>query len=165
MASDRGEQAEIFIVLHSKQNWFGILVDRIVGTEEIVVRRPPEILKGRRIFAGSTILGDGTVSLILDIGGMVEAARLDFADRTRSFTAHMRRSSIREVEQRVVVFTNAEEEYFAIPVNLLSEVDRCTTDEIRRVGSREFIQRHNASVPLLYTPPTVMRTASRASVL
>jgi two-component system chemotaxis sensor kinase CheA len=148
-ASDRGEPAEIFIVLHSKQNWFGILVDRIVGTEEIVVRRPPEILKGRRIFAGSTILGDGTVSLILDIGGMVEAARLDFADRTRSFTAHMRRSSIREVEQRVVVFTNAEEEYFAIPVNLLSEVDRCTTDEIRRVGSREFIQRHNASVPLL----------------
>lgn len=140
---------EIFIVLHSKQNWFGILVDRIVGTEEIVVRRSPEILKGRRIFSGSTILGDGTVSLILDIGGMVEAAALDFDDRTRDFTAHMRRSSVREVEQRVVVFTNADEEYFAIPVNLLSEVDRCSTDEIRRVGSREFIQRHNASVPLL----------------
>jgi two-component system chemotaxis sensor kinase CheA len=36
-----------------------------------------------------------------------------------------------------------------MPVNLLSEIDRCTTDEIRRVGSREFIQRHGASVPLL----------------
>jgi len=142
-------QAELLIVLHSKQNWFGILVDRIVGTEEIVVRRPPEILKGRKIFSGSTILGDGKVSLILDIGGMVEAARLDFADRTRSLTAHMRRSTIREVEQRVVVFTVAEGEFFAMPVNLLSEIDRCTTDEIRRVGSREFIQRHGASVPLL----------------
>jgi len=147
--ADRRPQAELLIVLHSKQNWFGILVDRIVGTEEIVVRRPPEILKGRRIFSGSTILGDGTVSLILDIGGMVEAARLDFADRTRSFTAHMRRSTIREVEQRVVVFSVADGEYFAMPVNLLSEIDRCTTDEIRRVGPREFIQRHGASVPLL----------------
>ncbi len=145
----RRPQGELLIVLHSKQNWFGILVDRIVGTEEIVVRRPPEILKGRRVFSGSTILGDGTVSLILDIGGMVETARLDFADRTRSLTAHMRRSTIREVEQRVVVFTVAEGEYFAMPVNLLSEIDRCTTDEIRRVGSREFIQRHGASVPLL----------------
>jgi len=101
------------------------------------------------VFAGSTILGNGTVSLILDIGGTVEAARLDFADRSRSFTAHLRRSAVREVEQRVVVFTNAEGEFFAIPVNLLSDVDRCTTEEIRPVGSREFIQRHGLSVPLL----------------
>lgn len=146
---DRRRRGELFIVLRYKQNWFGILVDRIVGTEEIVVRRPPEILKGRRIFAGSTILGNGTVSLILDIGGMVEAAKLDFAERARSLSAHMRRSSLREVEQRVVVFSNSDEEFFAIPVNLLSEVDRCTADEIRPVGSREFIQRHGSSVPLL----------------
>jgi two-component system, chemotaxis family, sensor kinase CheA len=146
---DRRRRSEIFIVLHYKQNWFGILVDKIVGTEEIVVRRPPEILKGRRIFSGSTILGNGTVSLILDIGGMVEAAKLDFADRTRSLSAHMRRSSMREVEQRVVVFSNSDDEFFAIPVNLLSEIDRCTAAEIRPVGSREFIQRHGASVPLL----------------
>lgn len=146
---DRRVRSDLLIVLHFKQNWFGVLVDRIVGTEEIVVRRPPELLKGRRVFAGSTILGNGMVSLILDIGGMVEAAELDFADRSRSFTAHIGRSSLREVEQRVVVFSYAEGEYFAIPVNLLSEVDRCSVDEIRRVGKREFIQRHGISVPLL----------------
>jgi two-component system chemotaxis sensor kinase CheA len=146
---DRRHRADLLIVLHYKQNWFGVLVDRIVGTEEIVVRRPPELLKGRRVFAGSTILGNGMVSLILDIGGMVEAAKLDFVDRSRTFAAHMGRSSMREVEQRVVVFSYAEGEYFAIPVNLLSEVDRCSIDEIRRVGTREFIQRHGASVPLL----------------
>ncbi len=146
---DRRMRTELLIVLHYKQNWFGVLVDRIVGTEEIVVRRPPELLKGRRVFAGSTILGNGTVSLILDIGGMVEMAHLDFADRSRALSAHIGRSSLPEVEQRVVVFTYAEGEYFAIPVNLLSEVDRCSIDEVRKVGSREFIQRHGASVPLL----------------
>jgi two-component system chemotaxis sensor kinase CheA len=61
----------------------------------------------------------------------------------------MGRSSSREVEQRVVVFSYAEGEYFAIPVNLLSEVDRCSIDDVRRVGTREFVQRHGASVPLL----------------
>lgn len=146
---DRRQRVDLLIVLHFKQNWFGVLVDRIVGTEEIVVRRPPEMLKGRRVFAGSTILGNGMVSLILDIGGMVESAELDFADRSRTLSAHIGRSSMREVEQRVVVFSYAEGEYFAIPVNLLSEVDRCTIDEVRRVGTREFIQRHGASVPLL----------------
>ncbi|MBK8801622.1 MAG: chemotaxis protein CheW [Fibrobacteres bacterium] len=147
--ADRRQRVDLLIVLHFKQNWFGVLVDRIVGTEEIVVRRPPELLKGRRVFAGSTILGNGMVSLILDIGGMVESAKLDFVDRSRAITAHMGRSSMREVEQRVVVFSYAEGEYFAIPVNLLSEVDRCSVDEMRRVGKREFIQRHGASVPLL----------------
>lgn len=146
---DRRVRSELLIVLHFKQNWFGVLVDRIVGTEEIVVRRPPDLLKGRRVFAGSTILGNGTVSLILDIGGMVETAGLDFADRSRVLSAHIGRSANPEVEQRVVVFSCAEGEYFAIPVNLLSEVDRCTVEDIRHVGSREFIQRHGASVPLL----------------
>jgi two-component system, chemotaxis family, sensor kinase CheA len=146
---DRRVRSDLLIVLHYKQDWFGVLVDRIVGTEEIVVRRPPELLKGRRVFSGSTILGNGTVSLILDIGGMVETACLDFADRSRILSAHMGRSANPEVEQRVVVFSCAEGEYFAIPVNLLSEVDRCTVDDLRRVGSREFIQRHGASIPLL----------------
>jgi two-component system, chemotaxis family, sensor kinase CheA len=80
---------------------------------------------------------------------MVESAELDFADRSRTLSAHIGRSSMREVEQRVVVFSYAEGEYFALPVNLLSEVDRCTIDEVRRVGTREFIQRHGSSVPLL----------------
>lgn len=146
---DRRVRNDLLIVLHYKQDWFGVLVDRIVGTEEIVVRRPPELLKGRRVFSGSTILGNGTVSLILDIGGMVEMARLDFADRSRILSAHIGRSSSPEVEQRVVVFSYAEGEYFAIPVNLLSEVDRCSVEDIRRVGSREFIQRHGSSIPLL----------------
>jgi len=146
---DRRVRNDLLIVLHYKQDWFGVLVDRIVGTEEIVVRRPPELLKGRRVFSGSTILGNGTVSLILDIGGMVETARLDFADRSRILSAHIGRSSSPEVEQRVVVFSYAEGEYFAIPVNLLSEVDRCSVEDIRRVGSREFIQRHGSSIPLL----------------
>ncbi|MEN9354768.1 MAG: hypothetical protein RL318_2093 [Fibrobacterota bacterium] len=167
--ADRRMRSELLIVLHYKHNWFGVLVDRIVGTEEIVVRRPPELLKGRRVFAGSTILGNGTVSLILDIGGMVEMAGLDFSDRSRVLSAHIGRSSNPEVEQRVVVFSCAEGEYFAIPVNLLSEVDRCTVDDIRRVGSREFIQRHGASIPLLrldkHLDITAMDPARRSFVV
>ncbi|MCB9495689.1 MAG: hybrid sensor histidine kinase/response regulator [Fibrobacteria bacterium] len=146
---DRRVRSELLVVLHYRHEWFGVLVDQIVGTEEIVVRRPPELLKGRRVFAGSTILGNGTVSLILDIGGMVEEGGLDFANRSRGRAIHAGRSSQREIEQRVVVFSCAEDEHFAIPVGLLSEIDRCKTTDIRRIGSREFVQRHGMSVPLL----------------
>jgi two-component system chemotaxis sensor kinase CheA len=147
---NRRKSNVIFIVLHFKQNFFGILVDQIAGTEEIVVKRPPKLVKHRRVFAGATILGNGEVSFILDINGMVEKSGLNFGKKQVSNYSNFTRSR-KEIQekQKFVVFTYAPEEYFAVPVNLLSEVDRFNKSEIRNVGTREFIQRHGESIPLL----------------
>ncbi len=138
----------LFIVLQFKQNLFGILVDKIDGTEEIVVKRLPSILSERSVFAGTTILGSATVAPILDINGMVEKAKLDFMKKQDNHLL-FRRNTIAPEYQKIVVFSNADSEYFAVPVNLLSEVDRFNTDEIHRNGPREFIRRHGESIPLL----------------
>lgn len=147
---NRRKSNVIFIVLHFKQNFFGILVDQIAGTEEIVVKRLPKIVKHRRVFAGATILGNGEVSFILDINGMVEKSGLNFGKKQVSNYSNFARSR-KEIQekQKFVVFTYAPDEYFAVPVNLLSEVNRFNTSEIRNVGTREFIQRHGESIPLL----------------
>jgi two-component system chemotaxis sensor kinase CheA len=147
---NRRKSNVIFIVLHFKQNFFGILVDQIAGTEEIVVKRPPKLVKHRRVFAGATILGNGEVSFILDINGMVEKSGLNFGKKQASNYSNFTRSR-KEIQekQKFVVFTYAPDEYFAVPVNLLSEVDRFNKSEIRNVGTREFIQRHGESIPLL----------------
>ena len=50
---------------------FGILVDRVFDTEEINVKPVANILKNLEIFAGNTILGDGSVVMILDPSGIV----------------------------------------------------------------------------------------------
>jgi two-component system chemotaxis sensor kinase CheA len=147
---NRRKNSIIFIVLHFKQNFFGILVDQISGTEEIVVKRLPKLVKHRRVFAGATILGNGEVSFILDINGMVERSGLNFGKKQTSAYVNFARSR-KEIQekQKFVVFTCAPGEYFAVPINLLSEVDRFYHHEIRTVGSREFIQRHGESIPLL----------------
>lgn len=137
----------IFIVLQYKQNFFGILVDKIDGTEEIVVKRLPSMLHKRSVFAGTTILGSGKVSLILDINGMVEKSRLDYLHKQSSI--FFNKQSVQAELQKIVIFTNAENEYFGIPVNLLSEVDRFSVTELHQSGTREFIRRHNESIPLL----------------
>jgi two-component system chemotaxis sensor kinase CheA len=146
---DRRKQCAIFIVLQYKQNFFGVLVDHIQGTEEIVVKRMPMLLKNRKVFAGSTILGNGTVALILDINGMVEIANLDFFKKQESSHVQFNKKIIKEDSQKIVIFNNAINEYFALPVNLLSEVDRFSVSEVHRSGPREFIHRHGESVPLL----------------
>ena len=147
---DRRKNSFIFIVLQFKQNYFGVLVDQIAGKEEIVVKRLPQLIKHRKVFAGSTILGSGKVALILDINGLVEKASLDFArEQETIYQTIMSRKMVLEEKQHVVVFNYSEEEYFAVPVNLLSEVDKFKVKDVKKVGDREFIQRHGMSMPLL----------------
>ena len=148
-AADRRKKSIIFIVLNFKHDYFGILVDRIEGTEEIVVKRMPKIIKNRKVFAGATILGNGKVSLIFDINGIVEKSGLNFNQKRDAHFDLIHLKKQREDIHKIVIFNNADEEYFAIPVNLLSEVDRFTGNEICRVGDREFIKRHGESIPLM----------------
>lgn len=146
--TDRRKKSFIFIVLQFKQNYFGVLVDQITGKEEIVVKRLPQLIKHRRVFAGSTILGNGKVALILDINGLVEKASLNFG-RQQELLHHATRKMIQDEKQHVVVFNYAPEEYFAVPVNLLSEIDKFKVKDVKKVGNREFIHRHGKSMPLL----------------
>lgn len=147
---ERRKRSFIFIVLQFKQNYFGILVDQITGKEEIVVKRLPQLIKHRKVFAGSTILGNGKIALILDINGLVEKASLNFARQQEPlYQTIMSRKMIQDEKQQVVVFNYAPDEYFAVPVNLLSEVDKFKMKDVKKVGKREFIQRHGMSMPLL----------------
>lgn len=59
------------VVVERAEKFFGLMVARLIGQQEIVVK--PLRFKGRTEFAGATILADGTVALILDVGGLMSA--------------------------------------------------------------------------------------------
>ena len=61
-----GERGGFIVVLHAEQQRFGLVVDDVLDTQEIVVKPLGRHLKGIPVYAGATILGDGTVVLILD---------------------------------------------------------------------------------------------------
>jgi len=60
------------VVVERNEKIFGVMVDALIGQQETVVKPLEGMLKGRKEFAGATILGDGTVALILDIGGLIQ---------------------------------------------------------------------------------------------
>src|SRR5439155_27389580 len=62
------------VVLKSDDRQFGLVVDAINDTEEIVVKPLSKQLKGIPVYAGATILGDGRVALILDVLGLAQRA-------------------------------------------------------------------------------------------
>ena len=64
------------VVLQADDRQFGLVVDGINDTEEIVVKPLRKQLKGLPVFAGATIMGDGRVALILDVLGISQRANV-----------------------------------------------------------------------------------------
>lgn len=150
---DRANEAQtqelILVVIQFRQQLFGLLVDMIVGVDEIVVRPLPRMVKDCRIFSGHTVMGDGQIALILDSGGIVESQQLQFSDDSvASSLLHTERESA-EGDQRLVVFSYADTEHFAIPLEMISLIEKLSLKDVRRVGAQEYVQVMQRTLPLL----------------
>ena len=96
----QSDPAVNIVVLQADERQFGLVVDEINDTEEIVVKPLGKQLKGIKTFAGSTIMGDGRVALILDVLGVAQtsnvvakAANARSATRKRHVAVHHRRTA------------------------------------------------------------------------
>jgi two-component system chemotaxis sensor kinase CheA len=58
------------IIIEQRERKFGFVVSRLLGQQQIVIKPLGKILKGTKNFSGATILGDGSVVLIIDVGGI-----------------------------------------------------------------------------------------------
>jgi two-component system chemotaxis sensor kinase CheA len=73
VAEHQQQQEELFIVIvHIGEQRAGIIVDNLIGQQEIVIKSLGKLLAGIKIIAGATILGNGQVALILDIGSLIQ---------------------------------------------------------------------------------------------
>jgi two-component system chemotaxis sensor kinase CheA len=69
----QSEQQELFVVIvHLGDHRAGVIVDTLIGQQEIVIKSLGKLLAGIRSIAGATILGDGQVALILDVGALMQ---------------------------------------------------------------------------------------------
>lgn len=137
------------VVVETGQLRYGLVVDGLHDSEEIVVKPLGSHVKGVPCLAGTTILGDGRVALILDVAGIATHCRLTQprdADTPSAATAATKEA--REL-QTMLLFTNDPAEHFAIPMGLISRIERIRSDLIDRVGGQEVLQYRGNSLALL----------------
>lgn len=146
------------LVLRVGNNHYGLIVDAVYDTEEIVVKPLSSYLKQAKCFSGTTIMGDGKVAMILDAGGIANFAKLNFSEveaeeqRRANEAKALGRSSLNDDEtekQAVILFTNHEAERFALPLSSLLRLEKINPDDVEIVGSREFITYRGRSMPLI----------------
>jgi len=151
--SDRrrhGGALEIVVVNTGTQT-YGLVVGSFHDTEEIVVKPLGTHLKGLEEYAGATILGDGSVALILDVAGLAVKARLDaFARATRARERAQEATLEQSADsQQLILFHNPPNVLCSIPLDTVTRIENITGEQVEMIGGRRTMQYHGGSLPLV----------------
>jgi two-component system chemotaxis sensor kinase CheA len=138
------------IVVDSGSSRFGLVVDALHDSEEIVVKPLGRHHKGCRCLAGATILGDGHVALILDVPGIAADQNLADGDDTRVKKGADSDQAEGESDwQTVLLFDNNSVDRFAAPMDIIARIERVRADQIDSVAGQEVLQYKNSTLPLM----------------
>jgi two-component system chemotaxis sensor kinase CheA len=137
------------VVLQADGRQFGVVVEEINDTEEIVVKPLGKQLKGIACFAGATIMGDGQVALILDVLGLAQEARMISETRDRALTEKPEEPARRDERQTLLLFNAGENARLAIPLSTVARLEEFPLKTIERAGGQEVVQYRGQILPLI----------------
>ena len=134
---------ERLVLLHSGVNHFGLIIDSIDHTEEIVVKPLAQILSKHTFYAGSSILGDSDAAMVLSANGICQSHKLHIHDLEASVqsphtVAEMQIIDMQE-KQDLLVFRYDEQEQLAIPLSLVFKVEQIEVSQIQNASDNHFI--------------------------
>jgi two-component system chemotaxis sensor kinase CheA len=138
------------VVLQADDRPFGLIVDAIHDTEEIVVKPLQKQLKGIAAFAGATIMGDGKVALILDVLGLAQRSGVVSGVRERALTEKAAASTEKAADrQTVLLFAAPGGGRMAVPLALVARLEEFPRSAIEKAGGTEVVQYRGAILPLI----------------
>lgn len=149
---ERSEESDgrSIVVVQASGQTFGLLVDEILETEEIVVKPLGRHVSALQVYAGTTILGDGRVALILDIAGLAAAARLKpIEESSRREGRSAADADIGSTDDNVVVFDVGGERRMAVALRDVARLEEIQPERIETVGRQLVMQYRGAILPLL----------------
>ncbi|MBU3917328.1 chemotaxis protein CheW, partial [bacterium] len=129
----------------------GIVVDSLDNFEEIVVKPLPRYMKNLKSYSGASIMGNGKVSLILDIAGLVSKAHLTITEiKDEKTPLGKKETSEREEKQTLLLFDNKTDERFALPLELITRIERVSASSIEQVKDKSFMQYQGKELRLVF---------------
>jgi two-component system chemotaxis sensor kinase CheA len=150
-----GQVALHIAVLHAEGVTFGLVVDEILASQEIVVKPLADALKQAAVFSGATILGDGRVALILDVPGLARHSGVaGSAAGARAEAALMAPEVARDVAQTLVLFRLRDDWRVAIPLSGVARLEELPRASVQIPYQRpSFFSRRPGPSPRDLGPP------------
>jgi len=143
------DEARNIVVLQAEDRQFGLVVDGVNDTQEIVVKPLGKQLKGITCYSGSTIMGDGAVALILDVLGIGQLSGV--LNRSREVLRHdpVAVTAAEAQKQRLLLFKSGSFERLAVPLSMVARLEEVPLASVENAGGRQVVQYRNQILPLI----------------
>ena len=153
LPSPATREALNIVVLAADNTHFGLVVEEIRDTQEIVVRPLSRQIKHVEAFAGATITGDGKVALILDVSGLAQRATHQKANagvgRMSDAESRLKPSQT----TRLLICQVGDDRRLALPMTDVARLEEFATSQVERAGSAEVVQYRGDLLRLLHVGP------------
>jgi two-component system, chemotaxis family, sensor kinase CheA len=153
----------LVVVLQAEDRRFGLVVDDILDTQEIVVKPLSAQLEGVAVYAGATILGDGSAALILDVLALAQRARVVSAGRELAHGATDHAADDRaKTRAALLVASVGQDRQVAIPLEEVTRLEEFPATSIEHVGGQELMQYRDEILPLVRLSGVLGAAGTRA---
>jgi len=145
---------------------FGIIVDRVFDTEEIVVKPVAPMLRDIQLFSGNTILGDGSVIMILDPNGIAaQSGEISLSESALEQQDQVIHSAIQE-KVTMLIFRAIDDTPKAVPLALVARLEEFDVDAIEGSSGQSVVQYRDQLMPLImFNSSQTLRESGRQPVL
>jgi len=151
----REDEAAHVVVAQVGASMLGIIVDRVFDTEEIVVKPVAPILRHITMFSGNTILGDGSVIMILDTNRIARATGIGASGESKARTAGAAGSGSESETARsgektaMLLFRAAGNSLMAVPLGLIARLEDIPREKIESSCGQPVTQYRGKLMPLV----------------
>ena len=149
-----GESTSAFVVVmqHSGQ-LFGVVVDEVFDTEEIVVKPLSKALADVGTFSGATILGDGSVIMIIDPGAVYRRVGQSEEVVEEAVEAVHKKRGQRPETTSMIVFQAGGEQPKAVPLSLVTRLEELDATTFEQGDGRTLVQYRGELMPIVPADP------------
>ncbi|MEK6553643.1 MAG: chemotaxis protein CheW, partial [Bdellovibrionota bacterium] len=139
------------VVLNAERQIFGLMVDEILDTADIVVKPLSRFLKTLSVYSGATVLGDGSVALILDVLGVAQRQLLATESGNGSSMASEEKdeSGLWNEEQEFLLFRLNSQAKHAIPLSLVHRLEEFKASDIEYSGGQRVVRYRGTILPIV----------------
>lgn len=149
LTEEEAKKADFIVVTKVGAQVFGIVVDSVFHTEEIVVKPMSTALRGINLFSGNTILGDGSVIMIIDPNGLaqnVATGSLGHAEEENDSDALLNERDI----VSFLIFNAGSDSPKAVPLSLVTRLEEVEVARIEKGNDTDMVQYRGQLMPLVY---------------
>jgi two-component system chemotaxis sensor kinase CheA len=137
MESGATSEQEILAVVKVGLRRYGLIIDSIVASEEVVVKPLHAALRNVRIYSGATVLGDGQVALILSADGLARFAEVSLSAGTSSLLEPKTNSFVATLSGLLI--ERLSKERFVIPLESIERIVHSTVDRVQPQDGRYYL--------------------------